>query len=130
MIGNSSHSARSCAISSHLRCAREAGGGLANLTFDKASGTYRSGAWTIPADDAASLIGGWLYLHEAKTVPSQFGGKILAVEPAGQASPEAQAQVVLVVQPARQGRGQTWRGKGSMMAWSSGLVQPTLPHER
>lgn len=97
---------------------------------DKASGTYRSGAWTIPADDAASLIGGWLYLHEAKTVPSQFGGKILAVEPAGQASPEAQAQVVLVVQPARQGRGQTWRGKGSMMAWSSGLVQPTLPHER
>jgi hypothetical protein len=113
----------------HLRCAREAGGGLANLTFDKASGTYRSGSWNIRADDAASLVGGWLYLHEAKTVPSQFGGKILAVEPAGQAT-DAKEQVVLVVQPARQGRGQKWRGKGSMMAWSGGLVEPTLPHER
>ena len=114
----------------HLKCPRQNGGGLANLSFDKTSGTYRSGSWDISADDAARLVGGWLYLHEAKAVPSQFGGRVLAVEPVAPTQSNAREQVVLIVQPSCAARGQKWRGKRGETAWNSGVIPSSLPHEK
>jgi hypothetical protein len=112
----------------HLKCARDGGGGLTNLTFDKASGTYRSGSWKIGADAAARLVGGWLYLHEAKAVPSQFGGRILAFEPIEQQEPAGKEHVVLVVRPVRECRGQKWRGAEA--GGIGGVIESLLPHEQ
>lgn len=114
----------------HLKCERDPQGGLTNLVFDKASGTYRSGFWNISVADAERLVGGWIYLHEAKTVDLQFGGQVLAFEQIEREELARKDRIVLVVAPSRAGRGQKWRGKRHEMAWTGGVVEASLPHEQ
>lgn len=114
----------------HLKCEREAGGGLSKLTFDKPSGTYRSGSWNISPEEAESLVGGWVYLHEAKDVVSQFGGKVVTVEAAGRDAATGKDRVMLIVAPSRDGRGQKWRGQRNETAWSGGVIEASLHHEQ
>ena len=114
----------------HLKCERDPQGGIANLTFDKTSGTYRSGFWNITVEDAENLIGGWLYLHEAKTVTSQFGGQIVQFEQVERPELAKKDRIVLVVEPSKSCRGQKWRGKRHEMAWTGGVIAGSLPHEQ
>ncbi|WP_051328625.1 hypothetical protein [Geminicoccus roseus] len=114
----------------HLKCERAPQGGLINLSFDKASGTYRSGFWNLSVEDAQRLVGGWIYLHQAKTVASQFGGMVLEFEQVQREELARKDRIVLVVAASLAGRGQAWRGKRHEMAWTGGLVEASLPHEQ
>jgi hypothetical protein len=40
------------------------------------SQTYESGFWALPIEQAKSLIGGNIFLHETQLSPSFFGGAI------------------------------------------------------
>jgi hypothetical protein len=81
--------------------------------------------------EAQQLIGGWIYLHpEGKTNPSQFGGVIMSVKPCERREGAAIEQgLAFTFEAKKEGRNQVWRGADHAMAWSSGLVEPTLPHE-
>lgn len=114
----------------HLGCEREGGGGSSKLTFDKMSGTYRSGSWNISPEEAESLVGGWVYLHEAKDIVSQFDGTVVAFEVAGHDKAAGRDSVMLVVAPSRDGRGQKWRGKRNEPVWSGGVIEASLIHEQ
>ena len=48
---------------------------------------YGSCCWAISDDDANSLLGGWIYLHESKGDKSAFGGVITGVKPADRIDP-------------------------------------------
>lgn len=112
----------------HFTCDRDVNGGLSNLTYDKESGTYRSGFWNITVDQAESLVGGWVYLHQTKATTSQFGGKILSFEQVTVDGPAPAERIVFVLTPSHDGRGQKWRGK--QRAWTGGVVEASLPHEQ
>ena len=114
----------------HFKCERDPHGGLTNLTFDKDSKTYRSGFWNISVEDAEKLVGGWVYLHEAKTVTSQFGGQVLEFEQVEREELAKKERIVLVLAPSKAGRGQKWRGKRHEMAWTGGVIEGSLPHEQ
>ena len=43
---------------------------------DPATKTYDSGDWDISGEQAAQLVGGTIYLHNAKGERSYFGGKV------------------------------------------------------
>ncbi len=114
----------------HLICKWDEGAaGLKNLRHDKASGTSRSGQWNITEEEARSLKGGWLYLHETKTKPSTTGGTILDYDMVTDATLAHQERVVFTFRPSRQGKGQAWRGRGHAIAHNSGLVDAELSHE-
>lgn len=93
---------------------------------EKGSPRYRSGFWFFKQDDARSLVGGWLYLHEKKRMLSGFGGKIVGFEVT---QFEGGERVVFEVEASRYGRKQKWRGLDHGRAWTGGLVDVDLPHE-
>lgn len=83
--------------------------------------TYESGYWPVAENDALRLIGGMLFLHEAKAARSYFGG---IVENFRQAGTEWQQpeRLVFTFRAARDGRGQRWHGRDDPMAWVSGVI--------
>lgn len=89
-------------------------------------GRYRSCCWRISDEDAAELIGGWVYFHQAKSMPSRLGGVILGFEPGEHDMAERK---VLLFQADPRAREQRWRGADHGMAMWSGLVDADLPHE-
>jgi hypothetical protein len=40
------------------------------------NGIYGSGWWKVRTEEAETLVGGWMYLHESSKVRSHFLGKI------------------------------------------------------
>jgi hypothetical protein len=117
------------ANSIHLVCKR------LGLSFDglklisPTSLLYRSVAWELSAWDAERIVGGWIYLHRARTALSDFGGKIYRVEPLQNGIADRQLKFGIVFQVRREARNQKWRGDYSEPAWSGGLVSLALPHE-
>lgn len=103
----------------HLLC-RDA---LGVTCLDGKNAVYRSEAWALTADEVALLEGGRIYLHQAKSEPSYFGGSVLGME----RLPTTQGELdrwALTVKSDIQGKGVEWdeRGKSHGMAWSSGVV--------
>ena len=92
-------------------------------------GKYRSCCWVLSRDQAQSLVGGWIYLHETKTQPSEFGGKVVSVEPGVWENAPDQDRVAIIFQVAPEAQGQAWRGSDYSMAYTSGLIQPSFEHE-
>ena len=113
----------------HFICKRDDGVSLNNLTFEKATQTYRSGYWDISVDEAIAVVGGWIYLHPAKSSLSEFGGIVQGYEPVVDASLAHANRIVLLVKASLSARGQPWRGQAHGMAHSSGLVEASFPHE-
>lgn len=89
-------------------------------------GGFRSCCWIISDDQAAELIGGWVYFHETKSTPARFGGIILAFE-LGEA--DTADRKVILFQGDGRSRGVRWRGASHGMAMWSGVVDADLPHE-
>lgn len=89
-------------------------------------GGFRSCCWIISDDDAAELIGGWVYFHETKSTPARFGGIILGFEP-GEA--DMADRKVILFQGDGRSRGVRWRGANHGMAMCGGVVDADLPHE-
>lgn len=107
---------------------RKVGIGREGLTH-LGGGKYRSCCWLLTRDQAQSLVGGWIYLHQTKTEPSALGGQIVAVESGIWENAAKQDRVAIIFQAAREAQGQEWRGSDHSMAYTSGLIQPSLAHE-
>jgi hypothetical protein len=87
---------------------------------------FQSCCWRISDEDAAELIGGWVYFHDTKSTPSRFGGIILGFGP-GQG--DLADRKVVLFRADNRAREQSWRGADHGMAMWSGLVDGDLPHE-
>ena len=93
------------------------------LNLDKVAGdVWRTCCWMISAEDAAALVGGWVYLHSTKGEPSFFGGVVTPEH-----AREDRFAFIFGAKP--KGRGQRWRGKAHSMAWTGGLVGADAAHE-
>ncbi len=90
---------------------------------------YRSCCWAISPDEARSLIGGWIYLHDTKGHRSSFGGLILSVEPASRVGTAREEGFAIIFETKAEARQQRWRGADHAMAWWSGPVEPDAKHE-
>ncbi len=90
---------------------------------------YGSCCWAISAEEAAGLIGGWIYLHQSKGDRSAFGGVVQAVEPADRLGTARQEGYIIYFETRREAREQAWRGAHHAMAWWSGLVDADAAHE-
>ncbi len=93
------------------------------------SDVWRTCCWAISADEAAALVGGWVYLHVAKGDPSFFGGIVSAAEPMVTPEHAREDRFAFTFAAKLEGRGQRWRGKAYAMAWTGGLVEADAPHE-
>ena len=111
----------------HLKCGYE-NGRPRNLS-SVGKGVCRSGFWDMGEEEARSLEGGWIYLHETKSQKSYLGGMISKVEPEvllGKAHPN---RIVFIFSIRPECRDQVWRGADHRMAHNGGLVEATFPHE-
>jgi hypothetical protein len=106
---------------------RRDGASLLGLTrWNGHPNSFRSCCWRIGDEEAAALIGGWVYFHESKSKPSRFGGLILGFEPGEGDMAERKIILFQVDNLARQ---QNWRGADHDMGMWGGLVEADLPHE-
>lgn len=113
----------------HLIC-RRVSGGLNGVTRIEGI-TYRSCCWVFGETEARSLVGGWLYLHpEGKAQKSEFGGVVQMIEPAKRDNKAIEEGWAFVFEARHEGRGQAWRGRDYSLAWTSGIIDASLPHER
>jgi hypothetical protein len=94
--------------------------------IDPKEHTYESEAWLLSPEEAASLEGGTVLLHQMKTRPSYFGGEILGLRPVDGAEAEDGGRVrhVITLRSTAEAREQPWdkRGKSHGMAWTSGVI--------
>lgn len=97
---------------------------------ERATDTWRSCCWLLSGEEQDALLGGWLYLHDAKAKPASFAGQILGFEPAKRDGAAIEDGVAILFRADRSGRDQKWRGASHAMAWSSGVIDGDLPHER
>lgn len=86
---------------------------------------FESGYWDITSDDASTLIGGMIYLHETKATPSYFGGTVknYRIEEIDQAHSK---RIVFTVLSQKAGKCVPWEGDQYSMAWTSGIVPEEL----
>lgn len=84
--------------------------------------------WAISASDAAELVGGWIYLHSAKGEKSRLGGVVREVALV-ESDADDTSRYKILFEVREGGRGQAWRGADHAMAWWSGLVDASAPHE-
>ena len=93
------------------------GPGLRNLRrFEDEKDVYLSGYWDIPLSDAQTLIGGMLFLHEAKAKLSRFGGKVLSVEQVRIEELAHKDRIEFKILSLPEGKGEKWRGADHSMA--------------
>lgn len=110
----------------HFICRRD-GASLHGMSrWDGDPHGFRSCCWLISDEDAAELIGGWVYFHEAKATPSRFGGIILGFEPG---EGDMAHRKVILFRADNRAREQQWRGADHAMAMWSGVVEGDRPHE-
>jgi hypothetical protein len=113
----------------HFICKRE---GIGRKNLGRVSGrahVWRSGFWDLPLKEAQALVGGWVYLHETKSDPADFGGLVVNALPYKHEGVVHQDRVMLIFEARTAARGVAWRGMDHSRAWTSGLVEADLPHE-
>ena len=81
---------------------------------------FEFGMWAITEDEAKALIGGMIYLHDAKAEPSYFGGVVTGYRPADGA--EYAGRWVFTVASTLSGKKVAWEGRDYGMAHYSGLI--------
>jgi hypothetical protein len=105
------------------------GPGLRNLQrLEGEKDTYLSGYWDIPLAEAQTLVGGMLFLHEAKAKPSRFGGKVLSVEQVRMEEFAHKNRIVFKILSLLEGRGAKWRGADHAMASYGRILDLDDPH--
>ena len=96
---------------------RNDGPGLRNLTkSDTEPNIYFSGFWDLKSEEADSLVGGMIFLHETKAKPSRFGGRVLAYKIVSKLEYARSQRIEFKVQSMLEGRGVKWRGAEHTMA--------------
>ena len=114
----------------HIICHREEGR-LKNLVQSPAEkGVYTSGCWALSTeDDPATLVGGWLYLHPSKNLPSEIGGIVRSYGTCKREDAAKEHGIEFTFQARNEGRGQAWRGADYDRAWTGGIVPAQYDHE-
>jgi hypothetical protein len=106
----------------HFICRRD-GIGLRRVTrVEGRPGVWRSGDWDMKPDDARSLIGGWIFLHETKAQASVFGGVVLDLREVVNTDLARSERVVFELEAKAEGKGARWRGASHAMAACGGIV--------
>jgi len=90
---------------------------LLNLTFDKEAKRHKTGNWKFDMEEAQSLVGGKIFLHETKAEKSIIGGTVFSAEP----SPE-EGRVIFTFESDSEGKNKKWSGPDHAMAWTSGII--------
>ena len=83
---------------------------------------YESGNWWLTPMEAARLVGGLLFLHDAKAKPSYLGGRVLSFREVFVPEKAHPNRVVLRFVSSAECQGVPWDGDDYMMAWYSGIV--------
>ena len=65
----------------HMVCHKNGSAPEGLKEVDGDAGVFQSSWWKMSVEDANSLVGGWLYLHDSSTKPSYFHGKIRELGP-------------------------------------------------
>lgn len=91
--------------------------------------TYRTCCWKLSAEDAARLIGGWVYLHDRKSELACMGGVVTAVVPSEEPGFTDQSRFAITFTSRAEAKRMRWRGASHAMAWTSGLIEGDAPHE-
>jgi hypothetical protein len=116
----------------HLVCRRGRNGSLEGMTVVEAkSRLCESNCWAFrDVDRPEQLVGGWVYFHPTKGSPSEFGGVVEDVRPALRADKAQKEGYTIFLTSRPEGKGQRWRGADHQRAWTGGIVDASLPHER
>ena len=95
---------------------------------------YISCCWDFKLEEAKTLIGGMIFLHDTKSERSKLGGHVVDVQSVKldeetefhKADPEdtskRQTRVMFKFEITSEGREQRWRGKDHSMSWTSGII--------
>jgi len=82
---------------------------------------YDSGTWDVSPQDAASLVGGMIYLHQAKAQPSYVGGRIESYREIHTDLAHSR-RIIFTFTSTADGKGVRWKGAEHSMAWTGGVV--------
>jgi hypothetical protein len=86
---------------------------------------FESGFWTLSEASAAALIGGTLYLHEAKAMPAYFAGDVIGYRIAGPHEPPDKprpGKIVFILR-SREPERRVWEGQDHRRSWDSGHIE-------
>jgi len=112
----------------HLICQKNKEGagyiGLNSIQHPNFDYAYISGKWVLDKATAQSLLGGLIFLHEAKTKTSHFGGLIYDWEYTPDMAKPTEDRISFKFLAVADGRYVRWGGKDHVMAWQSGIVMP------
>jgi hypothetical protein len=112
-------------LAMHAICRRE-GNRPRNLRdIDTQRGHYGSGWWMLKPEEADSLVGGWLYLHETSSRESHFVARIDAI---GERKDDGAIELIVTKQRVPN---QRWRGRKAGQAKTEyfRLVPADYAHE-
>jgi hypothetical protein len=93
----------------------------ANLTAIKHP-VYESGHWDLTLEQAESLVGGMVYLHQTKALLSYFGGRIDSYRPVDRGNAHS-GRIAFTFTSTLACKGVKWRGAGHSRAWTSGVIE-------
>jgi hypothetical protein len=101
---------------------RRVGASLHGMTkWLEEPGGFRSCCWRIGDEQAAELIGGWVYFHDTKAKPASYGGLILGFEPG---EGDMTERKVILFRGDVRSRGERWRGADHGMAMCGASSTP------
>ena len=83
---------------------------------------YESGDWDVSKEDAERLVGGMIFLHQAKAQTSYVGGRIESFREIDTEMAHSR-RVVFKFTSLAEGKGVRWQGADHSMAWTSGVVE-------
>ena len=78
-----------------------------------------SGKWDFVLDQAKTMIGGMIFLHNSKAEHSYFGGKVFEVRPTDY---NGSKRVEFKFQPMDEAKRVPWKGDMTQRAWHSGFL--------
>lgn len=103
--------------SAHFICRSAAG-----INKSDGNNEYTCGSWLLTPADASSLVGGRIYMHEAKSERSYFGGTVKSWYPSRREGTTHEEGVTFLIVSDKDAKGVEWRGQDHTMAWFSGVL--------
>lgn len=101
--------------------------GVVSIPHPQFNSSYISGKWDVSEQDAQSLLGGLIFLHDAKTKTSNFGGLIYDWFKDPVPDKAHPARISFKFLAVAEGRYAEWEGRNFMMAWQSEVVSANNP---
>ena len=92
-----------------------------NLTRGAVPDAWETGFWDVSKENAATLVGGMLYLHQSKGARSYFGGRISSFREV-ETEPARKTRIVFGFTFDANARDVPWQGAKHAMSVKSGVV--------